>query len=340
MSRPAWTAQDCLRRRRVGGAGPVSIGPWSTSLPWRLTHVQDIPAVDIPAADGVATAMAGPDGGNGEFDTPIDPRFPTYLATNLSEALPGPFSPSSASVTVKGLRASGAVIAETSATRRADPARNGHPHGRSIRPPAVRRHHHRALHGRSRALRQAGDGGSAEPVLRPECGVHADPRRTAPAAPNPRSAAGPLRTIRNLAVFGVNLAGLIVGANRDTEDFVGDIERLEEIAAGDLSQLTEPRSAELDPVGPRPRHRRLGAGIRVFHGLRRAQHDPARPERPRHGAAGRSGAGQCGPVERRIPLADAARRDPEVLRILAGDGDHLDELATRPRNSIGSCSAN
>ena len=49
---------------------------------------------------------------NGEFDTPIDPRFPTFLATNLSEALPGPFSPSSASATVRGLRAGGVTIAE------------------------------------------------------------------------------------------------------------------------------------------------------------------------------------------------------------------------------------
>src|SRR6202023_1039882 len=49
---------------------------------------------------------------NGEFDTPIDPRFPTFLATNLSEALPGPFSPSSASATVRGLRASAVCVAE------------------------------------------------------------------------------------------------------------------------------------------------------------------------------------------------------------------------------------
>ncbi len=56
--------------------------------------------------------FAGPEGSNGEFDTPIDPRFPTFLATNLSEALPGPFSPSSSSVTVRGLRAGGVGIAK------------------------------------------------------------------------------------------------------------------------------------------------------------------------------------------------------------------------------------
>ena len=56
--------------------------------------------------------LAGIEGSNGEFDTPIDPRFPAYVATNLSEALPGPFTPSSASVTVRGARAGGVIISE------------------------------------------------------------------------------------------------------------------------------------------------------------------------------------------------------------------------------------
>ena len=43
--------------------------------------MQDLPAIDVPAEDGVVPKLAGPQGDNGEFDTPIDPRFPTYLAT-------------------------------------------------------------------------------------------------------------------------------------------------------------------------------------------------------------------------------------------------------------------
>ena len=108
---PAWTATGVPRGRRVGGARPRERRLVVDVAAVAAHPVQDIPAVDIPAADGLSPVLAGPDGGNGEFDTPIDPRFPTYLATNLSEALPGPFSPSSASVTVRGLRASGAVIA-------------------------------------------------------------------------------------------------------------------------------------------------------------------------------------------------------------------------------------
>ena len=104
---PAWNADECVDDFALAVRGRVTVGRRQVSLPWRLANVQDLPAVDAPAADGVVPVLAGPEGDNGEFDTPIDPRFPTYLATNLSEALPGPFSPSSASVTVRGLRAGG-----------------------------------------------------------------------------------------------------------------------------------------------------------------------------------------------------------------------------------------
>ena len=47
---PAWTAPECLQDVALAVRGRVSVGAWSTSLPWRLIPVQDIPAVDIPAA--------------------------------------------------------------------------------------------------------------------------------------------------------------------------------------------------------------------------------------------------------------------------------------------------
>ena len=109
---PAWNAQECIEDMALGMRGRVTVGRRVISLPWRLATIDDPPAVDTPADDGVVPRLAGPQGLNGEFDTPIDPRFPTFLATNLSEALPGPFSPSSASVTVRGLRASGVGVAE------------------------------------------------------------------------------------------------------------------------------------------------------------------------------------------------------------------------------------
>jgi nucleoside-diphosphate-sugar epimerase/phosphohistidine swiveling domain-containing protein len=324
----AWTAPDCLHDVAMAVRGRVSVGPWSTSLPWRLTHVQDIPAVDIPAADGVTTAMAGPDGDNGEFDTPIDPRFPMFLATNLSEALPGPFSPASASATVKGLRASGAVIAGR--------LRPGGLIQREMATRTVGVFAHR-LYG---AITTAHYMAEVVPFVKPETVVRQSQFFGPSVAsmpihgeqhlpPEAGSVAGPLRTIRNLAVFGVNLAGLIAGANRDTEDFVGDIEWLEEIAAGNLSQLSQPRLQSMillarDHVidgwvlasGSFMAFAALNTILRGLNGR-----DIVLPVGQELASAG--------PLTAVYRIADAARRDPEVLRILAGDGDHLDELATR-----------
>jgi nucleoside-diphosphate-sugar epimerase/phosphohistidine swiveling domain-containing protein len=324
----AWTGQDCLRDVALAVRGRVSVGRWSTSVPWRLTHVQDIPAVDVATADGMATVMAGPDDGNGEFDTPIDPRFPTFLATNLSEALPGPFSPSSASVTVRGLRASGAAIA-----RRLRP---GGLIQREIATRMVGVFGHRLYGGITTAHYMAEVVPFVKPatvvqqsqyfgpslVSKPIHGEHQLPREA-------RGAAGPLRTIRNLGVFGVNLAGLIVGANRDTEDFVGDIEWLEEIATGELSQLSDPRLQSLI----------LLARDYVVHGWVLASGSfmaIAALSTILRGLNGRDmilPVGQelasAGPLKMVYRLADTARRDRDVSHILAGPGDHLAELAIK-----------
>ena len=325
---PAWTGQECVRDVALAVRGRVSIGGWSTSLPWRLTHVQDIPAVDAPAADGVAPVFAGPAGGNGEFDTPIDPRFPTYLATNLSEALPGPFSPSSASVTVKGLRAFGAIT-----------ARRLRPGGLIQREMAMRTvgvFAHR-LYG---AITTAHFMAETVPFVKPETvirqsqffgpSVAAMPIYSEQQLPRQSGGAlGLLRTIRNLGVFGANLAGLTTGAARDTRDYINDIEHLEELAAGDLSQLTEARLQSLillarDSVidgwvlasGSFMAFAALSVILRGLNGR-----DMVLPVGQELASAQ--------PLSAVYRLADAAQRDPDVARVLASPGDHLDELSAK-----------
>jgi nucleoside-diphosphate-sugar epimerase/phosphohistidine swiveling domain-containing protein len=323
---PAWTGQECVHDTALAVRGRISIGTWSTSLPWRLTHAPDIPAVDTPAVDGVAPVLAGPEGGNGEFDSPIDLRFPTFLATNLSEALPGPFSPSSASVTVRGLRASGAVIAQR--------LRPGGLIQREMAMRTVGVFAHR-LYG---AITTAHYMAEVVPFVKPETVVrqsqyfgesvlavpiHGEQQLP----PESGSAAGPLRTIRNLGVFGVNLAGLIVGADSDTDDFVDDVERLEEIVAGDLSQITEPRLQSLILLArdhvvdgwvlASASFMAIAALSVILRGLN---------GRDMLLQVGQSLA-SAGPLSAVYRIADAARRDPNVLRSLARVGDHLDELA-------------
>jgi nucleoside-diphosphate-sugar epimerase/phosphohistidine swiveling domain-containing protein len=324
---PAWSAEECVDDVALAVRGRVTIGKRVFSLPWRLTHAQEIPSVDAPAADGVDPVLAGPNGGNGEFDTPIDLRFPTYLATNLSEALPGPFSPSSASVTVHGLRAGGAII-----------ARRLRPGGLIQREMATRTigvFAHR-LYGAittahfmaetvpfvkpATVIRQSHFFGQSVASL-PIYGEQPLPRESGPV--------GPLRVIRNLGVFGANLAGLTVGARHDTRDFVDDIDRLEELAAVDLSLLSDARLQSLI----------LLARDHVVHGWVLASGSFMAFAALSVVLRGLSGRDMVLPVGQNLAsaqplssvyrLADAARRDPDLNRILAGPGDHLDELAAQ-----------
>ncbi|MGC2652202.1 MAG: NAD-dependent epimerase/dehydratase family protein [Mycobacterium sp.] len=325
---PAWTADQCVDDVALAVRGRISLGNWSTSLPWRLTHAQDIPAVDAPAADGLVPQRAGPAEANGEFDTPIDPRFPTYLATNLSEALPGPFSPSSASVTVRGLRAGGAVIAQR--------LRPGGLIQREMATRTIGVFAHR-LYG---AITTAHFMAETVPFVEPATVIRQSQffGRSVAALPiqgdqtpavDPHRALRPLRTLRNLGVFAVNLIGLTTGAARDTADYIDDLDRLEEVAAGDLSRFTDGRLQSL----------MLVARDHVIHGWVLAMASFmsfAALSVILRGLSGRDTVLPVGqelvsaqPLTTVYRLVDAARRDPVVLGILSGSGDHLDELAAQ-----------
>ena len=324
---PAWTAAQCVDDVALAVRGRISVGKWSMPLPWRLTHAHDIPAVDAPAADGLMPQPAGPTEANGEFDTPIDPRFPTYLATNLSEALPGPFSPSSASVTVRGLRAGGAVIAQR--------LRPGGVIQREMATRTIGVFAHR-LYG---AITTAHFMAETVPFVKPSTvirqsqffgqSVAALPIHGEQVlAPDSGHALRPLRTLRNLGVFAVNLIGLTTGAARDTADYVDDLDRLEELTSCDLAQLAEGRLQSLV----------LLARDHVIHGWVLAMGSFMSFAALSVILRGLSGRDTVLPVGQQLAsaqplstvyrLVDAARRDPVVSGILSGSGDHLDDLAT------------
>ena len=54
-----------------------------------------------------------------------------------------------------------------------------------------------------------------------------------------------LRTVRNIGVFGVNLVGLSAGSPFDTREFIADVDRLERLAGGDLTELDDSRLLSL-----------------------------------------------------------------------------------------------
>ena len=71
----------------------------------------DIPPA-YPPLDGGELWPAAEPGVAGEFDTVIDPRFPEFFATNLSEAFPGPMTPLSLTASLEIMHASSDGMAD------------------------------------------------------------------------------------------------------------------------------------------------------------------------------------------------------------------------------------
>jgi len=323
---PAWNADECVEDFALAVRGRVTLGKRVIALPWRLAAIQDLPAVDTPAGDGVVPRFAGPEGDNGEFDTPIDPRFPTFLATNLSEALPGPFSPSSASVTVRGLRAGGVGIAER--------LRPGGIIQREIAMRTVAVFSHR-LYG---AITSAHFMAETVPFAKPativsNSGYFGPSMASLPIfgeerpPSESRGVRKQLRNLRNIGVFGVNLVGLSAGSPRDTHDYLDDVDRLERLAGRDVTRLDDRRLLSLIML----------ARDHVVHGWWLASGSfmlCAAFNVLLRGLCGRDTAPAVGPelasarsVEAVQRLVLAARRDPTVTRLLAEPGERLDKLA-------------
>ncbi|OBA74165.1 hypothetical protein A5641_28545 [Mycobacterium sp. 1554424.7] len=324
--RPAWNSAECVEDFAIAVRGRVTVGKRVVSLPWRMTSIQDLPAVDAPSEDGVKPNWAGPAGDNGEFDTPIDPRFPTFLATNLSEALPGPFSPASASVTVRGLRAGGVAIAER--------LRPGGIIQREIAMRTVAVFANR-LYG---AITSAHFMAETVPFAKPativsNSGFFGPSMASLPifGAERPRSETGrlrrQLRTVRNIGVFGVNLIGLSAGSADDTHEFVADVDRLERMAGDDVTLLDDRRLLSLITL----------ARDDVVHGWVLASASfmlCAAFNVLLRGLCGRDTAAPAGPelvsarsVEAMQRLVVAAQRDPKVTALLAEPGERLGKLA-------------
>jgi nucleoside-diphosphate-sugar epimerase/phosphohistidine swiveling domain-containing protein len=323
---PAWNADECIEDLALGVRGRVTVGRRVISVPWRLATIDDLLALDTPADDGVVPRLAGPDGLNGEFDTPIDPRFPTFLATNLSEALPGPFSPSSASVTVRGLRASGVGIAER--------LRPGGIIQREIAMRTVGVFAHR-FYG---AITTAHFMAESVPFIKPatvvsNSGFFGPSMASLPIfgdeLPLPKRSWGrrQLRAVRTIGVFGVNLVGQSAGSLQDTHDFVADVDRLECLAGGDLALLDDRRLRSLI----------LLARDHVVHGWVLSSGSfivCAMFNLLLRGLCGRDTAPSAGPdlvsarsVEAVQRLVVAAQHNPDVERLLAEPGEHLGKLA-------------
>ena len=84
-----WTAADAVADTALGLAGRPADGDHGDAF-------VPVPGTGAPAA---------PAGTAGEFDYPIDARYPVFSATGVSDALPGPLTPITLDVQVGAMRA-------------------------------------------------------------------------------------------------------------------------------------------------------------------------------------------------------------------------------------------
>jgi nucleoside-diphosphate-sugar epimerase/phosphohistidine swiveling domain-containing protein len=236
---PAWTAEECLDDFALAVRGRVALGKRVFTLPWRMTLVHEMPAVDEAPADGVPLQPAGPVGLNGEFDSPIDPRFPTFVATNLSEALPGPFSPASASATVRGLRAGGVSIAER--------LRLAGVIGREIATRSIGTFAHRVYGGVTSVYYMA----TSMPGTNPDSLIDQFFGRELGHTPvfgpqrPPQEKSGVGRRLWDLLGVGLTGIGLLAASTLESRAYVRDVDRLEHLLPADIADLENNRLESL-----------------------------------------------------------------------------------------------
>ena len=251
------------RPHRVGRqavhAVPVA-APARPGDPRRSTH---------PRPTGSSPCPPDRTGRTASSTRPIDPRFPAFIATNLSEALPGPFSPSSASVTVLGTRAAAHGDRRAAASGRVGATGDVRPHHRGVRSSAVRGHHVGPLHG--------ADGATGRPRHDPVRLLRA--HRRGARAVRPGTAARRAARRAQAATRASRRSPTTCSASRRARtatprDFVADVARLEAQAA-DAADTGRRPAAGADAAGPRSRGARLGAGVGVDPGVRRVRGDPA-----------------------------------------------------------------
>jgi nucleoside-diphosphate-sugar epimerase/phosphohistidine swiveling domain-containing protein len=317
---PVWSAQECIADFGLAVRGRVSFGRRMISLPWRLSRVQSIPAVEGAAVDGVVPVPAGPEGCNGEFDTPIDPRFPAFVATNLTEALPGPFSPSSASVTVRGVRAGGVTIAAT--------LRPGGVVQREMALRTIGVFGHRLYGGVSCAhsMAETVPFANASTILGQFFGPTIAAIPLFGAERPPRESRSTTGQLRDILIHGGKFLGISAGSVRDTREFVADIDRLERSVGQDFADMSDQRLlSQIFLARDHIVHGWVLASASIllctaygFFLRRLTGHDIT----PMTGPGLVSAQSLCA-VRRLVALA---QRDPVVTKLLSEPGEHLDAL--------------
>lgn len=320
----AWSGPDAIADTRLALTGVMGIGDKAFDLPWRKPFKPGRVPVDQPALDGVTLDPGGKPDQVGEFDSPVDPRFATFVATNFSEALPGPATPLSLTAVAPAFAQAGVAAVQfvgmTGVARAEADARmfsiQGHRVYMNVATGA--------------AIGELSPGWDAESFAAQYLGRHLDDLPKLDFSDLPMDK---VETKRAAAKAGAGMArrlgGVLAGYRRDIDGMISEVDRLERLV-GDVTQLTDAQLESMFSLGYDLQCHGwalaaygailAGAGTNTAEQLAGNKGVVASVGEGLTSAEGLSG------IRR---LAKLAAADPAVLAVLRSDGEGLlDRVAT------------
>lgn len=310
----AWSGIDAIEDTRLAMLGVTGVGDKVVALPWHQPFRPGMLPADTPPLDGATLEPAGKPDLVGEFDTPVDPRFSTFVATNFSEALPGPATPLSLTAVAPAFARAGVAAVDfvgmTGVTRLEAQTRMFSIH-------AHRMYMNVAT---GAAIGELSPGWDAESFAKQYLGRHADDLPALDFSDLPMDKPATVKAkARAAGAMGVRLGGVLKSYRSDVDEMLRHVARLERLTAepGDLSDaaLESMFSLAFDLQGHGWHLAGLGA-ILTGSGTNTAEQLAGRAGVVEWVGEGLASAEGLTGIRR---LAELAAGDPAVLAVL-GDG--------------------
>jgi nucleoside-diphosphate-sugar epimerase/phosphohistidine swiveling domain-containing protein len=314
----AWSGLDAIEDTRLAMVGVTGVGDKVVSVPWHQPFRPGMLPADTPALDGVALDGGGKPDLVGEFDTPVDPRFSTFVATNFSEALPGPATPLSLTAVAPAFARAGVAAVDfvgmTGVTRLEAQTRMFSIH-------AHRMYMNVAT---GAAIGELSPGWDAESFARQYLGRHADDLPALDFSDLPMDKPATIRAkARAGGGMGVRLGGVLKSYRSDVDEMLRQVARLERLTTDPVglsdAALESMFSLAFDLQGHGWHLAALGA-ILTGAGTNTAEQLAGRTGVVERVGEGLTSAEGLAGIRR---LAERASAEPAVLALLDGGGPAL-----------------
>jgi nucleoside-diphosphate-sugar epimerase/phosphohistidine swiveling domain-containing protein len=222
----AWSGLDALEDTHLALLGLVGVGDKAVRLAWRQPFSPGRLPADTPPLDGAPLEPGGKPDLVGEFDTPVDARFSVFVATNFSEALPGPATPLSLTAVAPAFARAGVAAVEFVgmtgvAQREAD-----------VRMFSIHGHRMYMNVATGAAIGELSPGWDAESFARQYLGRHVEELPVLDFSRLPMDKPAGLKAkARAGAGMAKRLGGVLKGYRSDVDEMLAQVARLERLAA-------------------------------------------------------------------------------------------------------------